>query len=288
MIIDWISAISYTLNSVCGLVSHHSPSSETMRTIRNVYHYVLGFVFFSCNSSALLSQENYLVESENKARLVLEKTIEVLGGQSFLQTQDITRHGRLYQFRKDDLQGLGQFQSYDKFPLKLRRELGKKKEIIDINNGDRGWKIEYKVVKDQSEEEIKSFQANMKHNLDYVLRFRLTEKGMKFRYLGKSRIDLDEVEGVQLIDSEDDRIKIFVNAINFLPVKMEYKTPAFGKRWPAEDERFFYNYHEIQGVQIPFKTVRFSNGYKSGETQIDSVKINCALPDSLFVASLKK
>lgn len=259
-----------------------------MRIIKSVYCSVLGFVFLSCNFLALFSQENYLIESEKKARQILEKTIEALGGESFLKTQDITRNGRLYQFRKDDLQGLGQFQSYDKFPLKLRSELGKKKEIININNGDKGWKIEYKVVKDQSDEEIKSFRANMKHNLDYVLRFRLTEKGMKFRYLGRSRIELDEVEGVQLIDSEDDKLKIFVNANNFLPVKMEYQTPAFGKRWPSEDERFFYNYHEIQRVQIPFKIVRFSNGYKSGETQIESVKINSGLPDALFIASLKK
>jgi outer membrane lipoprotein-sorting protein len=256
--------------------------------IKIVYRWVLGFFFLSCTCLAPFSQDNYLVESEKKARQILAKAIEALGGELFRKTQDITRNGRLYQFRKDDLQGLGQFESYDKFPLKQRSELGKKKEIININNGDKGWKIEYKVVKDQSDEEIKNFQANMKHNLDYVLRFRLTEKGMRFRYLGKSRINLDQVEGIQLIDGEEDKIKIFVNANNFLPVKMEYQTPAFMKRWPTEDERFFYNYHDIQGVQIPFKVVRFSNGYKSGETQIDSVKINSGLPDSLFVASLKK
>src|SRR6266480_2919878 len=119
-----------------------------MRILENVHCCALGFVFLSWNSLALLSQENYLVESEKKARQILEKAIVALGGESFLKTQDITRHGRLYQFRKDDLQGLGQFQSYDKFPLKLRSELGKKKEIININNGDKGWKIEYKVVKD--------------------------------------------------------------------------------------------------------------------------------------------
>src|SRR2546428_14053758 len=115
-----------------------------MRTIKNVYCGVFGFVLLSCNSLVLLSQENYLVEWEKKAKQILEKAIEALGGESFLKTKDITRQGRLYQFRKDDLQGLGQFQSYDKFPLKLRRKLGKKKEIIDINNGDKGLNIDYK------------------------------------------------------------------------------------------------------------------------------------------------
>jgi len=235
-----------------------------------------------------LSQNDYLAESEKKAKEILEKTVLALGGDAFLKTRDITRSGRSYQFRKDDLEGLGKFRIYDKFPLKQRTEFGKKGEIANINDGDQGWKVEYKVVKQQSAEEIRSFRANINHSLDYVLRFRLGEKGMKFRYLGRSRMDLGEVEGVQLIDKENDRVKIFVNANNFLPARMEYQSPAFGKRWQTEDERFLYNYHDVSGVQIPFKTVRFSNGYKTGETNVESAQINSDLPDSLFTPTVGK
>ncbi len=253
-----------------------------------------GFIIFAfllvavISQGGLLSQSDFLAESEKKARQILEKTIEALGGETFLKVQDITVTGRFYQFRKDILQGIGHFHSYDKFPLKSRTEYGKKKEIVSINNGDKGWKIEYKVVKEQSAEEIRNFQINMKHSLDYILRFRLDEEGLRFRYLGKTRIDLYDVEGVQLIDREGDKIRIFFNASSFLPVKMEYKAPGLGKRWPTDDEEFFHNYHSIQGIQISFSTLRFSNGYKSAEVQIGSAIINSGLPDSFFVASLKQ
>ena len=233
------------------------------------------------SSASALSQNEYLAGSEKKAKEILERTVQALGGDAFLKTQDITRKGRSYQFRKDDLEGLGKFQIYDKFPLKQRTEFGKG-EIVYIEDGDQTWKIEYKVVKPQSADEIRSFRANRNHSLDYVFRFRLAEEGMKFRYLGRTRLDLDEVEEVELIDKENDRVKIFVHANNFLPVKMEYQSPAFGKRWPTQDERFFYNYHNVSGVQIPFKTVRFSNGYKSGETHLELAQVNSGLPDSLF------
>ena len=229
-----------------------------------------------------LSQGDYLAQSEKKARGVLEKSVEALGGQAFQNARDVTRNGRIFQFRKDDLQGVGKFQAYDKFPLKQRVEF-EKGHIVNINNGDQGWKIEYKVVKEQSPEEIRNFRASINHSLDYVLRFRLNERGMKFRYLGRTQIDLEEVEGVQLIDQENDRVKIFVSANDFLPVRMEYQSPALGKRWSTEDQRLFYNYHQISGVQIPFKTVRFSNGFKSGETHLESARVNSDLPDSLFV-----
>lgn len=260
-----------------------------MRKISKTFGaYGLAVLFMALAPFDVLSQKDYLAESEKKAREILEKAVQALGGESFLKTQDITRNGRAYQFRKDDLQGLGKFQTYDKFPLKQRTEFGKKGEIVNINDGDQGWKIEYKVVKLQSPEEIRAFRANIRHSLDYLLRFRLDEKGMKFRYLGRTRMDLDEVEGVQLIDKENDRVKIFVNANNFLPVRMEYESPALGKRWQTEDVRLLYNYQEISGVRIPFKTVRFSNGYKSGETNLESAQINSGLPDTLFAPTVKK
>jgi hypothetical protein len=264
------------------------PNPEMIKLFFASKYLTLGIILLLLKFQILFSQDDYLIRSEKQAKEILAKTVQALGGEGFLKTQDVTRTGRFYQFRRDDLQGVSQFYAYDKFPLKSRTELGKKKDIVTINNGDKGWKIEYKVVKEQSSEEIKNFQINMQHNLDYILRFRLSEEGMKFRYLGRSRIELDDVEGVQLIDKDDDRIKIFVNATSFLPVKIESRSPGFGKRWPSEGEAYFHNYHEIQGVQIPFGTIRYSNGFKSAEIRLESVKLNSGLPDSFFIASLEK
>jgi hypothetical protein len=234
------------------------------------------------------SQSNYLQESEAKAKEILSKSIEALGGQAYLKLQDVHRVGRIYQFRKDDLQGAGHFQSYEKFPSKSRFEFGKKGEITNINDGDKGWKIEYKVVKDQSPEEIENFKASLKHSLDYILKHRLDEPGLKFRYLGKSRSNLDELEGALLIDKDNDRVSIFVNAVTFFPARIEFRSPAFGKRGPTDDERHYYNYHTVEGVQVPFSTTRFSNGYKSSEVRLESVEVNLGLSDAFFTPDFKK
>jgi hypothetical protein len=136
------------------------------------------------------AQADYLKEAETKARDLLKKAIEAMGGEAYLNIQDVQRTGKFYQFSKDDLRGASPFQSFDKFPLKQRFEMGKKAEIVNINDGDDAWKIEYKVVKNQSPEEINLYKAGLKHSLDHILRERINEPDMKFRYLGKSRIDL--------------------------------------------------------------------------------------------------
>ena len=239
-------------------------------------------------ASSIPAQSDYLKEAETKARNLLKKSIEAMGSEAYLNIQDVQRIGKFYEFSKDDLRGGAPFQSFDKFPWKQRFEMGKKAEIVNINDGDDGWKIEYKVVKNQSSEEITLYKAGLKHSLDHILRERINEPGMKFRYLGKSRLDLGEVECVQLIDKDNDRVKIYLNTSNFLPTKMEFKSPGIGKRWPTDDERIFYNYHEVQNVQIPFSTVRLSNGYKASEFHLATVKLNQGLPDALFTPNYKQ
>jgi hypothetical protein len=245
-------------------------------------------VALSVLTHQLWSQSDYLKASEDKAKEILNKSIEALGGAAFQKMQDVQRTGKFYSFRKDELNGGGAFQSFEKFPAKQRFEIGRKGEIVNINDGDKGWKIEYKVVKNQSPEEIDVYLKGLKHSLDHILKERLTEPGMKFRYLGKSRLDLGEVEEVQLIDQDNDRVKISINASNFLPVKLEFRSPGFGKRWPSDDERHYFNYHNVQGVQIPFSTVRFSNGYKASEFHLETVKIDQSLSDALFTPNFKQ
>jgi hypothetical protein len=229
-----------------------------------------------------ISQSNYLEESEKKAKEILEKTVQALGGERFLQVKDVTTSGRLYEFRQDQLSINTVFQAFTKFPEKLRNEIGKKKDVVIVNDGEKGWKIEYKNVSEQSPEEIKRNVKNERHSLDYVFRFLIKEQGLKFRYVGRSHLELDEAEELMLIDKDNDRVKILISATTYLPLKLEYQTPGIGKRWATEDEKYYYNYHDVQGVQIPYKTVRFANGFKVSEVYLESAVLDSGLPDTLF------
>ena len=249
---------------------------------------LLLFSYLMLYSGPLWSQSDYLKESENKARDILSKSIQALGGEAYLKLQTSHRVGRFYQFRKDQMKGTAHFQLYQKFPGKIRQELGKKSEEVIINDGDQGWKIEYKVVKAQTPQEIENYKINLMHTLDYILRCRLNEPGIRIRYVGKSRVDNTEIEGVQLLDKDNDKIKIFVDTATYLPYKMEFRSPSVGIFDPTDDERIFYNYHAVQGVQVPYSTVRFSNGFKASEYQIESIQVDLSLPDALFTPEYVK
>ena len=250
---------------------------------KSISYLSLTCLFTLFTPQTLFTQSDFLNRSERKARQILKKTILSLGGSSYITAENIVKEGKIFGFRQENLRAANKFRMFEKHPLKRRVEFGDKGEIVYINDATKGWKIKYKDVKEQSKEEIKFFLISMKHTLDHVLRFRQKEKGMKIRYLGKTRSHLLILEGVQLMDKDGDKIKIYVNAHDFLPVKMEFKSPPFGKRWATEDKLFFHNYHKINGIKIPFTTILNSNGFKATETQLSSVKVSSSLSDSLFL-----
>ena len=266
-----------------------SPKQSRMLVLRRVVATVGAAVLFLLAAPGPLpGQSDFLRRSEEKARQILDKTVQALGGEAYLMAQNIVRKGKFYQFRRDVLRGSNEFRTVVAPPWKRRVEFGKKARIVHINDGEQGWKIEYKNVKTQTEEELRNYRIDMKHDLDHILRFRLREKDLKIRYLGKSRTHLEQLDGVQLMDASGDKVRIFVNSRTFLPVRMEYESPPRGKRWATEDEKFFHNYHDIDGVKIPFTVVLNSNGYKALETQLSSAQINADLSDTLFSSPPKK
>src|SRR6185295_1699745 len=98
-------------------------------------------------------------------RKVLDEMIKTLGGQAFLDVDDIHTMGRLYQFKRGDLASLDNFSDYIKFPMAERTEFGKdKNKEIMINNGENGWKItpKDKDPKEQVPAEIQDFKASFK------------------------------------------------------------------------------------------------------------------------------
>src|SRR4029077_881298 len=96
---------------------------------RGVFRWKWLLLLFLSSSLTIFSgthsaQSDYLKESEKRARDLLAKSIQALGGEAYLKMQDSHRMGRFYQFRKDQLKGGAHFQLYQKFPGKARQELG--------------------------------------------------------------------------------------------------------------------------------------------------------------------
>ncbi|MBI4471373.1 MAG: hypothetical protein HY646_01815 [Acidobacteria bacterium] len=223
---------------------------------------------------------------QDRARAVVDKMIEALGGQAFLDINDIKTTGRFFIFTKGELSGADEFADYIKFPDMERTEFGKdkKKLTIDINKGDEGWTIENKEVTPQSPERVEDFLAHFKTSFDYVLRFVVNHRQTTLQSLGGEIIDFKRVDIVEMRDPEKNRIRFYVDRQSSLPVKMQVRRVNDNE----VHEELYGNWHKFQGVMTPLFLARYTDGLKRMEIRAETAEYNSNLPDSLFAPPAAK
>ena len=77
-----------------------------------------------------------------QARQMLDRAIQAMGGQAFLNAKSLTTKGRAFFFQDGATAGMEPFESYALYPDKRRFSYGKTKPVILINNGDKGWELD--------------------------------------------------------------------------------------------------------------------------------------------------
>src|SRR5215472_14571021 len=93
------------------------------------------------------AQANIPADQENahKARELIDQAIQALGGQAFLNFEDMSQQGRTYSFYHGQPNSAGVlFWRFYKFPDMERVELTKQRDVAYVIHGDKGYEITYK------------------------------------------------------------------------------------------------------------------------------------------------
>jgi hypothetical protein len=230
-------------------------------------------------------------QSTAKARELVSAAIQALGGDAYLGVRDITRAGRLSQFGSNgDLLGFVEVFDYTLLPDKRRREYSKRRNIIDVFNGDEGWSLDKEGVEDTSAAALDVYQENLRRGMDNFFRFRFNkEEGIVLRYGGMDLVDMKQVDWVEVSDREHRVIRIAIDRSTHLPIRAInlQRDPITRNR--VEEIDYFSNYQTIQGVVVPFRVARDRGKRRISETVYSSVQFNTGLDAALFTrASLEQ
>jgi hypothetical protein len=145
---------------------------------------VLAGVCLAEATSAAAQDDQFLMpeQSAAKARQILDRAVEALGGNAYLSVHDVTCIGRIGQFdHAGEVIGFGKFIDYAQPPLKERQENLPKRNIISVFNGDKGWDLDRGGVSDAPLSDRTDFQEDVLKDLDNILRRRSHEPGMADR-----------------------------------------------------------------------------------------------------------
>ncbi|MFZ3215895.1 MAG: hypothetical protein WA192_07540 [Candidatus Acidiferrales bacterium] len=223
-------------------------------------------------------------QSAAKAKQILQLAIEGLGGATYLNVRDVTCEGRLAQFgHSGDLNGPPvHFVDYSQPPFKDRTENLPKRNIIEVFNGDKGWKLDRGGVSEATITDLATSEEDTKKDIDNILRHRIHEPGMIFRYAGPDVVDYQEADWVELVDSDNRTIRIAIARDTHLPIRKVVDTRSANTRMRTEEVEFYSNYQPIDGIETPFQITRQRNGIKMYQVFFDKYAYNTGLSDSLF------
>jgi hypothetical protein len=223
-------------------------------------------------------------ESAARTKVILQQMISALGGAGYLNLHDSECSGRLAQFGQytGDLGADAPFREIRMPPDKMRREVGKKLNIIDVYNGNQGWSLDKGGVEDGNAVGIANFQAGLKLSFDVLIRSRLAEPGMYFHYGGEDVVDLRQVDWAQLEDTDARTYKIAVEKSTHLPVRFVILTRNPQTAEQIEDVTRFSNWHAQDGIETAFQVSRTRDGKRVSQVFYDGCKYNTGLSADFF------
>lgn len=226
-------------------------------------------------------------ENADKARSLLQQMIEALGGSAYLNIQDIEQQGRTYSFYHGRPNSYGvDFWLFSKYPDKERFELTKKRDVVEIFNGDKGYEITYKGTRAQDPKDLADVTRRRAYSLPLVLRKWMNDPGTALFYDGAAVAAEKPAEQVSLINRKNQGVTIYIDTNTHLPIKKSFSWRDPTDRQRNTEDEIYDNYRSAQGIMTPFSITRYYNGDMANQRFLNTVTYNQGLPDSKFEAQI--
>jgi len=261
----------------------------------------LAIVLFPSRAAAQNPDTLLPEESTALAKKLIGQMIDALGGPAFLHARQMQCAGRLAQFEHSgNLSGYTILRNYWQFPDKNRAEyivkgskLGvlsvlfgsipiKGGTIIQVYSGNEGWTLDRGGVSALPPDAIAQFQEQLKRSVDHLLRYRLGEQGMSFRYGGLDLIDMLPVDWVEITDSDERQFRLAIRRDNHLLARSVVTSLDPTTHGVTEDLTLFANYHAQDGIQTPLQVTRQRDGRRLFQIFYDSCSYDPNLPADFF------
>jgi hypothetical protein len=248
-----------------------------------------------------------LNDSDNarQARAVLDRTVQSLGGDLYLNYTNKEETGRYYPLYHGRTQSTGiPYNYYIQYPDKDRFEVihtkdifliegsignvkvKNKFDIVMIHNGDKGYEITYKGTAAEEPLDLENHLRRSAHSLEKIFRKWVRDPNVAAFYEGLKVVNGKETEGVTLLDSQNDSVSIFVDQNTRYPVKISYSWRDPKDKQKNTEEEIYDNYKLVQGIWTAHSITRYYNGETSQQRFVNSAVYNQSLPGSMFEASV--
>ena len=226
----------------------------------------------------------YSLDPDPKAEAVIQKAIQTLGGEKYLNVKTQIGRGKYSLMRDGTVLSFQTFTDVIVYPDKERTDFkGGGSRNVQTNVGNTGWVFDgdQNLIKVQDEKQIASFKRGIRTSLDYLLRGNWRAEG-ELSYVGKRPATLGKRNEVVKLTYKDGLVVEFEFAADDgLPVKSSYSRLNADNEEIKEEDRYA-QFIDVNGIKTPFIIDRFTAGAQSSRINYQTVEFNKTVSDSIF------
>ena len=264
---------------------------------KSPFKIVSAILFLLIAPASCVAQTARTPPVNDKAEKIVQRAIEVLGGDRYLAVKTVTGRGFFTDY-KDGVSGIPvRFVDYIPFPDRERTEFsGGGMRIVQTNFAAQGWIFDgmAKTLKDQTAEQLEDFKFGLRTGFENLLHGWWRKQGATLSYVGRREAGVGRRnETVRLTYPDGFWIEYEFSATEGLPAKALYerkrKKPDSEEIETVSEEDRPLKPITIDGVLTPFVIDHFRGGIQTVRINYEKVDYNQPLADSLFAkpANLK-
>ena len=226
-------------------------------------------------------------------RKLLDKMVEALGGQAWLNRTDYSAFGQAGTFYKDTANPyVVKFERYVRLNPFGERQIivskegvfipTTKRDVAEIWTTDKGYEVTYKGKKELPEKDVNQFFLYQKHSLDTVMMNWIKQPGVLITYEGTELTERKVADKVSILTADNDGVELALDEYTHLPISLTFKwrDPTYHDFNTEVQE--YDDYHPIEGIMTPLTLTRYHNGDITSQVYLTQVHYNIHFPADLL------
>jgi len=238
---------------------------------------------------------------EQRGHKLLDQMVEALGGDAWLNRNNLQERGHLARFFRGTPTGIVvDFTAIHQFPKAGRPEAervgfitdksmilpGKKIDVVQIWTNDTGYEVTFKGKTPLPHDQVEDYFRRQAHSIESVVRDWLKAPDVMVVSEGSSMVERRLADKVSILSANNDAVTIELDAATHLPLRrtFEWRNDRFKDH--DEDAEEYDDYHTIQGLPTPLTRTRYHNGDMVSQTFFLKAEYDVDLPPDAFTQEL--
>lgn len=214
-----------------------------------------------------------------QARAALDAMVKALGGDLWLNIQNIERQGHIAAFYQGN-PNLGTEKTFEfhQWPDHDRIDVTKHRDVVEFFVGRQGWEVTYQGKKSLDKDIVDDYLRRRDHSIETAVKVWMKNPNTILIYEGQHLAERHLAEQVTLISPQNEAITILMDVQTHLPLQriFEWRDPEYHDKNTDTEE--YDDYHTIDGFPTPFNITRLKNGDPFRQYYVDRVSFNQNLP----------